>query len=63
MSTAKQQSPHENNQTAFNLVMKGHYEQANPPCKVELGKGIQDGHIFNCQVPHLDLSQGQWPRD
>ena len=31
-STAKQQSPHENNKTAFNLVINCRYEQATQPC-------------------------------
>ena len=39
-STAKQQSPHENNETAFNLVINCHYEQANQPCKIQLCKGM-----------------------
>ena len=45
-STAKQQSPHENNETAFNLVINCRYEQANQPCKVQLCKGMQDAHMF-----------------
>ena len=45
-STAKQQSPHQNNKTAFSLVIKCRYEQANQPYKVQLCKGMQDAHIF-----------------
>ena len=32
--TAKQQSPHENDETAFNLVLHCPYEQTTQPCKV-----------------------------
>ena len=45
-STAKQQSPHQNNKTAFSLVIKCRYEQANQPYKVQLCKGMQDAHMF-----------------
>ena len=34
--TAKQQSPHENDETAFNLVLHCPYEQTTQPCKVRL---------------------------
>ena len=44
-STAKQQSPHENNETAFNLVLHCPYEQTTQPCKVQLWRGMQDAHI------------------
>ena len=57
-STAKQQSPHENNETAFNLN-----EQATQPCKVQLCKGMQDAHMFKWQVPHSDISPGRWPHN
>ena len=40
--TAKQQSPHENNQTAFNLVLHCPYEQTTQPCKVRLLR------VFRC---------------
>ena len=53
-STAKQQSPHENNETAFNLVINFRYKQATQPCKVQLCKGMQDAHMFKGQVPHSD---------
>ena len=43
-STAKQQGPHENNESAFNLVINCRYEQATQPCKVQLCKGMQDAH-------------------
>ena len=33
-SMAKQQSPHENNENAFNLEINCRYEQATQPCKV-----------------------------
>ena len=45
-STANQQSPHQNNKTAFGLVIKCRYEQANQPYKVQLCKGMQDAHMF-----------------
>ena len=45
-STAKQQSPHQNHKTAFSLVIKCRYEQANQPYKVQLCKGMQDAHMF-----------------
>ena len=45
-STAKQQSPHENNETAFNLVINRRYEQATQPCKAQLCKGMQDAHMY-----------------
>ena len=45
-STAKQQSPHQNNKTAFSLVIKCRYEQANQPYKKQLCKGMQDAHMF-----------------
>ena len=34
--TAKQRGPHENNQTAFKLVLHCPYEQTTQPCKVRL---------------------------
>ena len=40
--TAKQQSPHENNETAFNLVLHCPYEQTTQPCKVRLLR------VFRC---------------
>ena len=52
-STAKQQSPHENNEAAFNLVMNCRYERATQPCKVQLCKGMQDAHMFKWQVPRM----------
>ena len=58
-SKAKQQSPHQNNKTAFSLVIKCPYEQANQPYKVQLCKGMQDAHMFKWQVPHSDISPGQ----
>ena len=58
-STAKQQSPHENNKTAFTLVIKCRYKQANQPYKVQLCKGMQDAHMFKWQVPHSDISPGR----
>ena len=45
-STVKQQSPHENNETAFNLVINCRYEQATQLCKVQLCKGMQDAHMY-----------------
>ena len=62
-STAKQQSPHHKNETAFNLVINCRYEQANQPCKVQLCKGMQDAHMFKWQVPHSDISPGRWPHN
>ena len=35
-STTKQQSPHENSETALNLVLQCPYEQTTQPCKVQL---------------------------
>ena len=49
--TAKQQSPHENNEIAFNLVLHCHYEQTTQPCKVQLCRGMQDAHMFKSLVP------------
>ena len=40
--TAKQQSPHENDKTAFNLVLHCPYEQTTQPCKVRLLR------VFRC---------------
>ena len=40
--TAKQQSPHENDETAFNLVLHCPYEQTTQPCKVRLLR------VFRC---------------
>ena len=57
-STAKQQSPNENNETAFNLVINCRYEHANQPCKVQVCKGMQDAHMFKWQAPHSDISPG-----
>ena len=34
--TAKQQSPHENNETPCNLVLHCPYEQTTQPCKIRL---------------------------
>ena len=62
-STAKHQSPHENNETALNLVINCRYEQANQPCKVQLCKGMQDAHMFKWQVPHSDISPRRWPHN
>ena len=45
-STAKQQSPQENNETAFNLVLHCPYGQTTQPCKVQLWRGMQDAHMF-----------------
>ena len=39
---AKQQSPHENDETAFNLVLHCPYEQTTQPCKVRLLR------VFRC---------------
>ena len=39
--TAKQQSPHENDETAFNLVLHCPYEQTTQPCKVRLLRVFQ----------------------
>ena len=38
----KQQSPHENNETTFNLVLHCPYEQTTQPCKVRLLR------VFRC---------------
>ena len=40
--TAKQQSPHENSETAFNLVLHCPYDQTTQPCKVRLLR------VFRC---------------
>ena len=48
--TAKQQSPHENDETAFNLVLHCPYEQTTQPCKVRLLR------VFEC--PWLRSWQG-----
>ena len=40
--TVKQQSPHENGETAFNLVLHRPYEQTTQPCKVRLLR------VFRC---------------
>ena len=40
--TATQQSPHENNETAFNLVLHCPYEQTTQPCTVRLLR------VFRC---------------
>ena len=45
-SMAKQQSPHENNETAFNLVLHCPYEQPTHTCKVQRCRGMQDAHMF-----------------
>ena len=39
--TAKQQSPHENDETTFNLVLRCPYEQTTQPCKVRLLRVFQ----------------------
>ena len=45
-STAKQQSPNENNETAFNLVLHCPYAQPTQTCIVRLCRGMQDAHMF-----------------
>ena len=50
-STAKQQSPQDNNETAFKLVLQCLYEQTTQPCKVQLCRGMHDAHMFKWQVP------------
>ena len=62
-SIAKQQSPHENNRTAFNLVLHYPYEQTTQPCKGQLCRGMQDAHMFKWQVPHSDISPRRWPHN
>ena len=44
--TAKQQSPHENDETAFNLVLHCPYEQTTQPCKIRLLR------VFRCPWLH-----------
>ena len=39
--TVKQQSPHENDETAFNLVLHCPYEQTTQPCEVRLLRVFQ----------------------
>ena len=62
-STAKQRSPQDNNKTAFKLVLQCTYEQTLQSCKVPLGSGMQDAHMFKWQVPHRDISLGHWPHN
>ena len=62
-STAKQQNPHNNNETAFKLVLQCPHEQNTEPCKVQLCRGMQDAHIFKWQVPHSDISPRRWPHN
>ena len=62
-SVAKQQSPQDNNQTAFKLVFQCLYEQTTQPCQVQLCRGMQDAHMFKWQVPHSNISPRPWPHN
>ena len=57
-STAKQQSPQDDNKSAFKLVLQCTYEQTTQFCKVHICSGMQDAHMFKWQVPHTDISLG-----
>ena len=62
-SKAKQQSPQDNNKTAFKLELQCTYGQTTQCCNVQLCSGMQDTHMFKRQVPHSDISPRRWPHN